>query len=79
MQTASSFAARTVRTTTLAGLSASQDETDEQTVKMTPSGQMPRPGGLSQSLNGISMVLFPNSKYTSELPQGGPRLSTSGR
>ena len=34
---------------------------EEQTVKMTPRGQMDRPGGLSQSLKGISITLLLNS------------------
>lgn len=48
-------------TTTLPSLSASHEAMEEQTVKMTPSGQMPSPGGLSQSLKGISMTLLLNS------------------
>lgn len=46
-------------------------------MKITPRGQMPSPGGLSQSLKGISMTLLLNNEYASPLSHAGPRFSTS--
>ena len=66
-----------VLTTTWSSLRASQEAMEEQTVKMTPRGQMPSPGGLSQSLKGISITLLLNSEYASPLSHAGPRFSTS--
>lgn len=62
------------RTTTWSSFSASHEAMEEQTVKMTPMGQMPSPGGLSQSLKGISMTLLLNRPYASGLSQAGPRF-----
>lgn len=45
-------------------------------MKMTPRGQMPSPGGLSQSLKGISMTLLLKRPYASGLSQAGPKFST---